>query len=67
MRFEEWKKNLLLCFAFGNRVTLGHSWTLIYQSLEFVAETRILMEMKIKNRWGGNFRVKQIDKHTFFF
>ena len=31
----------------------------LQQSLEFVAETRILAEMKIEG--------KQIDKHTFFF
>ena len=37
------------------------------QSLEFVAETRILAEMKIENRGKFFFRGKQIDKHTFFF
>ena len=38
-----------------------------FQSLEFVAETRILVEMKIENR-GKNFfsMEKQIDKHPFF-
>ena len=41
------------------------SWT--SQSLEFVAETRILVEMKIENRGEKIFSAeKQIDKHTFF-
>ena len=33
----------------------------------FVAETRILAEMKIENRGKNFFRGKQIEKHTFFF
>ena len=37
------------------------------QSLEFVAETRILAEMKIKNRGGKMLRENKIDKRTFFF
>ena len=37
------------------------------QSLEFVAETRILAEMKIENRVKKIFpRKNKIDKHTFF-
>ena len=39
----------------------------VCQSLEFVAETRILAEMKIKNHGKFFFSAeKQIDKHTFF-
>ena len=40
------------------------------QSLEFVVETRILMEMKIENRKSREniFSVeKKTDKRTFFF
>ena len=45
-----------------------HCFHMKYQSLEFVAETRILAEMKIENRGGEFFFCgKQIDKHTFFF
>ena len=42
---------------------------LCYQSLEFITETRILVEMKIENRKGGEFfrEGKKIDKHTFFY
>ena len=37
------------------------------QSLEFVAETRILAEMKIENHGKLFFSAeKQIDKHNFF-
>ena len=36
------------------------------QSLEFVAETRILVEMKIENNGKIYFSWKKIDKHTFF-
>ena len=39
----------------------------MYQSLEFVAEMKILAEMKIENRGKFFFSAeKQIDKHTFF-
>ena len=36
------------------------------QSLEFVAETRILAEMKIENRGKNIFLGKKINKYTFF-
>ena len=43
------------------------TFVLIIQSLEFVAEMRILAEMKIENRGKKIFSTeKQIDKHTFF-
>ena len=32
----------------------------------FVAEMRILAEMKIENRGKKNFLLEKIDKHTFF-
>ena len=35
-------------------------------SLEFVAETRILVEMKIENHETKYFSWEKIDKHTFF-
>ena len=34
------------------------------QSLEFIAETRIIAEMKIENRWKNLW--EKIDKHPFF-
>ena len=37
------------------------------QNLEFVAETRILAEMKIKNRGEKYFPWEKIDKHTFSY
>ena len=41
---------------------------IIYQSLEFIAERRILAEMKIENRWEKTFSVgKKVNKHTFFY
>ena len=36
------------------------------QSLEFIAEPRILAEMKIENRGKIHFPWKKISKHTFF-
>ena len=35
-------------------------------SLEFVVETRILVEMKIENRGKKYFSWEKINKHTFF-
>ena len=50
------------------QVLVGSATLSIVQSLEFVAETRILAEMKIENRGKNCFSAeKQIDKHTFFF
>ena len=37
-----------------------------FRSLEFIAETRILAEMKIENHGKIYFPWKKIDKHTFF-
>ena len=47
--------------------TMHYFWRKCYQSLEFVAETRILAEMKIGNCGKKIFTEKLIDKHTFFF
>ena len=39
----------------------------VRQSLEFVAETKIIAEMKIENLQKKIFSAeKEIDKHTFF-
>ena len=38
----------------------------IEQSLEFVAEMRILAEMKIKNHGNKYFLWEKINKHIFF-
>ena len=37
------------------------------QSLEFVAETRILVEMKIENHVKKIFCGEKFDKYTFFY
>ena len=39
---------------------------IILISAGFVAETRILSEMKIENRGKKYFLLEKIDKHTFF-
>ena len=49
------------CCCFGGWFFLQY-----FQSLEFVAETRILAEMKTKLRGKKFSAEKQIDKHTFF-
>ena len=40
---------------------------MIMQSLEFVAETRILAEMKIENRGKNIFREKKSTSILFFY
>ena len=47
-------------------VRLGEARRYHCQSLEFLAETRILAEMKIENHEQNISRGKKIDKHTFF-
>ena len=45
---------------------LRHTHLWLAQSLEFVAETRILAEMKIENCGKNTFYGKKIDKNTFY-
>ena len=57
---------LIYLFCCGLDIVMCGAGIEIMQSLEFVADTRILMEMKIENRGKIYFPWKKFDKCTFF-